>query len=173
LLYDVWALTVFDDGSGAALYAGGRFVMPGDARENDGVAKWDGDTWSVVGPGFASFETVEALAVFDDGVGPALYAGGFPSLMMKFQGDHWVFFGGGVPPHESEVRALQVFDDGSGAALYAGGTFGAAGMSSGNGIARWNGAVWSAPGGGLGSSSDEVNAFALFDDGSGSALYAA
>jgi len=45
------------------------------------IASWDGSEWSALGEG--SSLTVEAMAVFDDGLGggPALYAGGwFPSI---------------------------------------------------------------------------------------------
>src|SRR5690606_27287296 len=38
------------------------------------IARWDGESWSAVGAGMN--ERVRALAVFDDGAGPALYAGG-------------------------------------------------------------------------------------------------
>jgi hypothetical protein len=48
----------------------------------NGVAKWDGLSWSALGGGVSgslgvfSFPIVEALAVFHDGGGAALYAGG-------------------------------------------------------------------------------------------------
>jgi trimeric autotransporter adhesin len=48
------------------------------------------------------------------------------------------------PDENSSVTALAVFDDGSGPALYAGGAFTAAGGVTVNGIARWDGAAWSA-----------------------------
>lgn len=69
----VLALTVFDDGGGPALYAGGGFTTAGGVRANR-IARWDGSTWSALGSGMNG--TVWALTVFDDGSGPGLYAGG-------------------------------------------------------------------------------------------------
>ena len=45
----------------------------------NGVARWDGSAWSALsGPSGTGVERlVYALAVFDDGSGPALYAGGY------------------------------------------------------------------------------------------------
>jgi hypothetical protein len=72
----VYALTVFDDGTGPALYAGGTFTTAGGVSANR-IAKWDGTAWSALGSGVGgSFPQVDALTVFDDGTGPALYAGG-------------------------------------------------------------------------------------------------
>ncbi|MBI3846707.1 MAG: hypothetical protein HY292_18930 [Planctomycetes bacterium] len=69
----IGALSVFDDGSGAALNAGGfaayEFV----------VTRWNGVAWSELGDAFngnASSLGVSALGAFDDGKGPALYVGG-------------------------------------------------------------------------------------------------
>src|SRR5262245_6169290 len=70
----VYALAVYDDGSGPALYAGGRFYRD-DPVSISSIGKWDGERWSPVGSGVN--QTVNALTVFDDGSGPALYAGGF------------------------------------------------------------------------------------------------
>ena len=73
----VWALAVHDDGSGPALYAGGRFQLAGGATARS-IARWDGTAWSEVGGGIgpAGSAQVNALDVYDDGAGPALYAGG-------------------------------------------------------------------------------------------------
>src|SRR5215207_5437996 len=73
----VFALAVFDDGQGPALYAGGEFLSAGGASAAH-VARWDGATWSTLGaPGSGTNGPVATLQVFDDGSGPALYAGGF------------------------------------------------------------------------------------------------
>ncbi len=69
---DVEALTVFDDGAGPGLYAGGGFTTAGGAPASH-IAKWDGTTWATLGSGMNGI--VYAFAVFDDGTGPALYAG--------------------------------------------------------------------------------------------------
>ncbi len=69
----VWALTVFDDGSGPGLYAGGDFTTAGDVPAY-GIAKWDGTQWSALVSEVNG--AVVALTVFDDGSGRAFYAGG-------------------------------------------------------------------------------------------------
>ncbi len=72
----VVALTVFNDGTGPALYAGGRFITAGGVPANR-IAKWNGSAWSALGSGMSCCGTVLDLTVFDDGTGPALYAGGY------------------------------------------------------------------------------------------------
>ncbi len=69
----VFALTVADDGSGPALYAGGQFNSAGGQAANH-VARWDGSGWSALGQGLNSW--VFTLETFDDGTGAGLYAGG-------------------------------------------------------------------------------------------------
>src|SRR5262245_24587545 len=44
----VHALHVHDDGSGPALYAGGRFVLAGGSTVRN-IARWDGAQWSALG----------------------------------------------------------------------------------------------------------------------------
>jgi len=170
----VSALTVFDDGtgSGPALYAGGGFITASGTTVNR-IAKWNGSTWSALGSGMNN--SVTALVVFDDGLGggPALYAGGSfataggvtVNKVAKWNGSAWSSLGGGLVS-ASAAYALVVFDDGLGAgpALYVGGGFHTIGGIDLDCIARWNGAAWSSVGGGLGIS---VNAFAVFDDGTG------
>ncbi len=71
--YVVRALAVFDDGSGASLYAAGGFSNAGGV-EADRIAKWDEGRWSALGSGMNA--GLLGLGAFDDGTGPALYAGG-------------------------------------------------------------------------------------------------
>src|SRR6185503_10408989 len=75
---------------------------------------------------------VGALAVFDDGSGPALYlagdfntAGSLPVRdLARWDGSSWSAPGVFAPDTgASTVHALTVFDDGSGPALYAAGVF--------------------------------------------------
>ena len=169
------ALTVLDDGSGLALYAGGMF-MAGGGITAPYVARWDGAAWSPLGSGMNC--SVHALAAFDDGSGPALYAGGSflvagghsVSRIAKWDGATWSALGSGMSGGPATfVQALTVFDDGSGPGLYAGGGFTTAGGVTTNHVAKWDGMNWSP----LGSGMDErVNALAVFGDGSGPALYA-
>ncbi|MCP4660417.1 MAG: hypothetical protein GY856_33870 [bacterium] len=178
----VEALAVYDDGSGPALYAGGRFGLAGDVTANN-IAKWDGTQWSALsGPsdnGLSS--SVEALAVYDDGSGPELYvggsfdhAGGVPALSIaKWDGTAFSALGGVC----GDVEELAVWDDGSGPALYVGGWFDTAGGVAANGIARWDGSAYSALSGPSGYGVDEypigaVEALAVYDGDSGPALYA-
>jgi hypothetical protein len=167
----VLGLTVFDDGTGAALYAGGQFTTAGGVAANY-IAKWDGTQWTPLGSGMNN--QVNALTVFDDGSGPALYAGGrFITAggvevdnIAKWDGVQWVKLGSGM---NNGVAALTVFDDGSGPALYAGGGFTMAGDMPANNIAKWDGHQWSPLGSGM---NNQVNALTVFDDGTGPALYA-
>jgi hypothetical protein len=159
----VRALTVFDDGTGPALYVGGSFTRAGDVAVN-GIAKWDGSTWTPLGTGING--PVYALTVFDDGTSPALYAGGSftragdvaVNNVAKWNGSTWTPLDTNAP---STTLALTVFDDGTGPALYAGASF--------DGVAKWDGLTWTPLGTGL------SNLYALtgFDDGTGPALYAA
>ncbi len=85
----------------------------------------------------------------------------------------WLPTFGGPPGTGAGISVLAVFDDrsGGGPALYAGGSFTSAGGVTANHIAKWDGFSWSALGSGV---DDEVEALAVFDDGSGGgpALYA-
>ena len=83
-----------------------------------------------------------ALPIYDDGAGPALYAGGdFTSAggvsanrIARWNGTSWSALGGGL---SGLVGALAVHDDGAGAALYAGGAFLRATDSGDSYLARW------------------------------------
>ncbi len=172
--YHVYALTVFDDGAGPALYAGGYFTSAGGVAATSRIAKWDGSNWAALGGGMDYI--VNALTVFDDGGGPALYAGGLfttaggvaASQIAKWDGSSWAVLGTGMSG--GSVNALTVFDDGGGPALYAGGQFATAGGVAARNIAKWDGSHWTALGTGL--SGGSVASLMLFDDGGGPALYA-
>ncbi len=113
---------------------------------------------------------VRAMAVYDDGSGPALYVGGdrFGDIA-KWDGSQWSTIGSvGFGSYSGSVYAMAVFDDGSGPALYVGGRFKEVDGITVNSIAKWDGARWSAlegpePGGpGVDS---WVEALTAFDDG--------
>ena len=184
----VAALLVWDDGSHPALYAGGAFKLAG-RLDLGSIAKWDGSRWwPLSGPAgngvSGSGQSVAALAAWDDGNGPALYAAGsFLSAggvqayrVAKWNGHGWAALGPAGNNFNNEVDALVVWDDGSGPALYAGGNFTAVGGISANRIAKWDGATWSALRGSTGegvgtAASNWVNTIAVWDDGSGPALF--
>ncbi len=164
------ALTIFDDGDGPALYAGGLFTAAGDVTLNY-VGKWDGAAWSPLGSGVNN--EVYTLVSFDDGDGPALYAGGVFSeasgevvnRIAKWDGETWSALGTGL---SNSPLALAVYDDGSGEALFVGGQFTTASGVTVNRIAKWDGDNWSPLGTGLNS---EARALIVYDDGAGASLY--
>src|SRR5262245_29744756 len=132
----IQALTVFDDGSGPALYVGGSFSSAHGLDGTRGIARWDGTQWSSVGGGLDG--GARCFLVYDDGLGggPALYVGGGFTMaggvaaegIARWDGSDWSALGGGIgtiPNHA--VNALAEFDDGTGPALYACGTFDLAG----------------------------------------------
>jgi hypothetical protein len=167
----VHALEVFNDGSGAHLYAGGNFNMAGPVQAS-GVARLSSlaagaFAWSAVGAGFDG--SVEALKVHSDAAGTRLYAGGgfgftgttLVNRIAAWNGTTWAGLGSGV---NGPVFGLESFDeDGGGslgAKLVAVGTFTGAGSLPGgtvNRVARWNGATWER----LGSVTGDGNGFDL------------
>jgi len=174
-------MAVFDDGTGAALYAGGVFWWEGDNPDERGVAKWDGNTWSALPdlPGL-----VLALAVFDDepDAGPALHVGGRFSVdidgadlsgIAKWDGASWSALGAGLDPTlgVSYAAALAVYDDGTGGgpALYMGGSFHGVDGVEANLIAAWDGNEWSPLGVGMAEPQLDqlVRTIAVFDEGTG------
>src|SRR4029079_4404909 len=111
--------------------------------------------WSALSTGMSGggSTSVQAFAVFDDGDGPALYAGGdFTSAggiasraVAEWNGTTWSSLHGGVSSASfTFVAALAACDDGSGSGLYAAGRFTDAGAIGARNIARWNGSTWSA-----------------------------
>ena len=202
----VETLAVHDLGGGPRLYVGGDIASVGAGMSTDLVAAWNGQSWTTFAPApscpglFSQERTVFALARYDDGGGPALYAAGsFTSLggvsanaIAKWTGSTWAPLGFGVgrldptgTPLPTVVAALVVFDGGSGPELYAGGFFNRAGNSTADArsIARWNGSRWALVGEGLDTYAitDDfgtyvrptgVQALTVYDDGTGPALYA-
>ncbi|USN98172.1 MAG: hypothetical protein H6810_08250 [Phycisphaeraceae bacterium] len=167
-------LAVADLGSGPHLYAGGRFLEIGGVAANN-IAMWDGAAWHALGGGLtqsSGFAQVITMTEFDDGNGPALYAGGSfqfaggnPAVRVaKWDGTNWSPVGAGF---QSTVQELTVFDDGNGPALYAVGSFAAAAGGIDH-IAKWNGASWEQVGAGA-----DANCFGAIvaDAGEGTALH--
>jgi hypothetical protein len=135
----VYALHVFDDGSGPVLFVGGAFSTAGGVAAQ-GVARWNGSTFAPAGAGLNGL--VRSFAEFDDGSGPALYAcGAFTSSagdtvprIAKWTGSTWTSLGSGV---DGSINTMAVFNDGTGPALFFGGTFGTAGAEPSVNIAAW------------------------------------
>ncbi len=164
-LWYVGSLAVFDLGRGSRLYAAGKWTT--STGFVDGIGSWDGSVWRGFQNGrFQGIDgIVHAFAQFDDGTGPALYAGGSITEagdvsvggLAKWNGTSWsnpgIDFG--------IVYAMTVFDDGTGPALVVGGT-------SPTHAAKWDGLHWTT----LGGLDGTVQALAVYDDGTGAALYA-
>jgi hypothetical protein len=126
---------------------------------------------------------VHALAVYDEGSGPVLFAGGIFSCaggaavhgIARWDGSRWSRIGNdyqlGGEYLNTDADAFLVHDDGSGSALYAGfdGSFGPATQPNPmNGVVRWDGSTWSAVGAGLiPTEIVRVYSLATFDDRSG------
>jgi len=167
------ALCVFDDGTGPALYvAGQQFSVPGDPR-TDTIARWDGTSWSHLGPGIQNSITYD-MKVYDDGSGPALFvAGSFLAeppdqpgkFIAKWDGTAW---SDPVPDPNNTVFELSIGDTGDGPVLYASGSFDNVGGVPTRFLAGWDGSSWQTFEG----ASNIVWCSHVHDDGSGASLYA-
>ncbi len=177
----ITAMAVFDeDGAGPnppGLYAACDFFVAGGLPVNR-IARWNGALWTPLGElgGGLAAGKVSALAVYDDGSGPALYVGGefthvndLPiSFLARWNGVAWSAVGTGL---NGAVSALDVLDPGAGPALFVRGLFTNAGGAPANRIAKWNGA-WDGLGGGVAGSASVLD-LAVFDEGFGPSLFAA
>jgi len=122
---------------------------------------------------------IEAMAVFDDGLGAVLVvAGEFETIggvaarnIAAWDGVRWSALAGGL---DAPVDALAAFDDGSGLALFAGGAFTEADGQPVGRIARWDGQAWSDLSGGVSHPTGpaRVQALEVFDPGTGAVLVA-
>lgn len=177
-----------EDGDGpatASLFVGWQGTSMINGVQANRIGRWRGGAWTqvgtnVVGGGLGGGGAVSSMLVFDDdGPGPnspALHVGGVGissadgvpiSGVAKWDGVSWSSVG--ASGATASVNVLVVHDeDGHGPglpALFAGGTFSAIGGATASRVARWNGAAWSALGGGVGSA---VNSMTVFDeDGAG------
>jgi len=139
----VRALVVLPAAHGGGLCAAGSFVSAGGAPASN-IARWNGAFWSVFGAGVTGAR-VDAMRVFDEGDGPALFvagdfsgAGGGPAAnAARWNGSAWSPLAAGT---NGPVSALEVFDEaalGRAPALYAGGEFTSAGGAPAADVARW------------------------------------
>jgi hypothetical protein len=135
-----WALCEYPTPAGNRLVVGGEFTTAG-GQPALRVALWDGTSWSAmgagIGPQFAA-QRVLALAMHDDGTGPALYAAGeFPGGVRRFDGSTWSVVGGGLV---GTPLSLASYDDGQGNRyLLVGGNFGTGPTSV---LKGWDGTSW-------------------------------
>jgi len=162
-------MTVFDDGTGPALYLGGSFTSI-DGVAVDHIARWDGQAWSSVGGGVSG--TVNSLIVHDDGSGPALFvcgsfllANGAPATRVaKWDGQTWSALGAGFT---RTAVTLGSYDDGSGNRLYIGLDV----REGATSLHTWDGAVWTPAPGAIDGVNSGVGALQVHDDGAGSRLF--
>jgi hypothetical protein len=191
-LSGVTSLVTFDpDGSGPSaplLLAGGTFQRAAGAPA-DGIAAWNGSTWApfagsvTPAPGTA-FGGVGLTTIPDLGptASPTLLVGARPALvegrlsagLLTWRDGAWSgFFDAPAGP----IYSLTPFTDGAGPALFAAGAFLACGDLTVNNIVRWNGQRWDGLGAGIepvaAQPNPQVFATAVYNDGSGTKLYAA
>jgi hypothetical protein len=169
-------VAVLDFDGSKQMYFHGDFPIDGGGEAR--VGGWDGASLEVLFGGEPLPGYPGGLLVFDDGSGPAIYASGMSSPggdapVMRWDGAAWSTVGD--PPLVGSLSAMCVFDDGTGPALYVGGHEMTVGAEEVGELVRWDGDSWTAVGGGLaaGSETGSVLALQVYDDGSGSALYAA
>ena len=174
------ALQVYDDGTGEALYVGGRFNRAGGINVEAGVARWDGTDWSALrAPNAQLNGEVTALEEFNG----SLYLGGqfdlfvdnnfVPTQIIAWDGTDWDTVlgttGAGV---QGNVNSLRTSNVAGGEALYVGGEIFSAGNFTVNSIARWDGTSWGPlQGGAINGVEGDVRAIVDFDDGSGRRLF--
>lgn len=173
-------MVFFDDGSGPALYSGGRFRLDG-LNAVQGLARWRGSSWEGVSkPGLLGMDLsarVYALESYDLGGGELLYAGGslFTAgdvaayALATFDGSSWSAMVDPAGPLVRSIRALEVFDAGDGPRLVAAGDFVRRNLPELCRLASWDGAAWQPilPAGGPCSFVDRIDDLAVFDDGTG------
>jgi trimeric autotransporter adhesin len=151
-------------GNSDYLYLGGSFTEINGLQANR-IVRFDGSTWETMGDGFTS----DGILIFeyDYGDGPVLHASALISGLFRWNGEIWEnagITGAGV------VSSWAVYDNGTGPTLYVGGNFTRASDRNANRIVRWNKETeqWNAIGSGV---NGPVSAMAVWDDGSGEALY--
>lgn len=140
----------FDDGTGPALIVAGNFTVNGTSIQ--AVARWRNNAWESVGSpainGFPAQNCID-LVTHDDGSGVKLF-GAFASFnsprVMRCDAGAWTDISGAIV--SNSVGALAAIEEGPLRGLYVGGGFFSVGGALISRIARWDGATWSALGGG-------------------------
>jgi hypothetical protein len=138
---DIDSLCVFDDGTGAKLYAGG-YTMSVSGQPTT-VAAFNGTVWTRIGQNLGGRGT--GLAVYDDGSGPKLYLGmtadANQHYIYRLENNAWVVVDGGVsvPISGNFPSVFGVYTDNT--TLYVGGDFQVAGGEAAYGIAQYTGCL--------------------------------
>ena len=168
---------VLDDGTGPKLWVGGENFFTTNGVSH--VGRWDGQQWIATGALGGLDPQVHALAAYDDGQGPKMYAGGAFTLggangLARWNGTSWEPVNLGLfPQGQAYALCMAVYDPGTGPGLYIGGYFNGPG---GGGIVRWDNG-WTGLGGGLAPVGTGVSGVArelvVYDAGQGPELYVA
>ena len=144
------------------VFAGGNFTGAGGVDGTSGVAYWNRSNWESLGGGLGGGAFVRALAV--DGTGN-LFAASHNGIL-RWNGVAWSYVAMAAYGAYGSAYIYALAFDGNGR-LHAGGKFTTIEGVSANGIARLDGATWSA----LGSGTRGYQVSALTFDGGGN-LYA-
>jgi len=187
----VSTMTELDDGSSVTLIAGGRHLTDG-ATILGGIARWDSNSWtgleSVNGKGVAGTRyssNVGSMVNFDDGSGEALFVTGAFTIAGKTPAvriARWENNGSWSPLADdagngtcavlgcSTPSGLAVLNYGAGPMLYAAATVQCSERYTSINVASWSGTKWTARGG-TSCFYNYLYDLAVFDDGTGPALY--
>ena len=129
-------------GTSSSVVVGGQFSTA-DGVPTNGIARYDGVSWSAMGSGVDG--VVRALAA--DGNGGVFAGGEFTTVdgvaanrVAHWNGSSWLALGTGVTGPGARVDAMAVMADGS---LVISGGFQNVGAAPAPGIARWDGSAWS------------------------------
>ncbi|HEY5915347.1 MAG TPA: hypothetical protein VJA21_32595 [Verrucomicrobiae bacterium] len=141
--------------SGTTLYAVGSFAKPGGTVA-DGIARWNGSSWSSLGSGIATIPGQDpwAMAIAASGnnvyvLGAFSIAGGVPADgLAGWNGSAWSALVPAGAPSPTSVSGAVTTMAVSGTNLYVGGEFGTAGTEIARCLAWWNGTTWSPLGSG-------------------------
>jgi hypothetical protein len=169
----IYDLTLFDDGTGPAIYIVGFFTQPiGGGEPLNRIAKWNGETWEPLGLGTDG--PIYAVLGHDE----SLFVGGDFSIaddlpaesVAVYRNSLGIWSGVGLGADDA-IRVLTEADLGSGETLFVGGDFSTIFGQDIRGIASFDGSQLSALGTGIGGPGSSVYAAVLHDDGTGPALY--
>ncbi len=176
-----YSLAVYDDGTGPALFVGGRRLIGGST-----LARWDGSAWSPVA-GAPSSWSIRSMAVGDMGDGERLHVAGDFRVwqsgllaswsILSWDGAEWRNFGqpmrnnsgfGPVAVHAIHIEPIQGVPT-----LLAGGRFTSAGPVPLRHVARWSEGRWRPLGRGIDSpmSLEPVRGFAVVEDAAGDSIF--
>ncbi len=129
------------DGNGN-IYFGGEFNSIQGMPAN-GIAKWNGTSWSALGSGINGDIFAIAVSGNDVYVGGSFnvaVSDGMARNVAKWDGTNWTRLGNGLGGGTHYVKSLAVY----GGELYIGGNFNIPDGSPATGIVKWNGTAYSA-----------------------------